>query len=174
MTLKAIACLLVSVLCAIPALAQDGLGPGSRPKRPQVCMSDAELEAEAQMRAGIVLRAFARNCASRGIDGSILPKWSAFDAANAEQLREAVRLRDEAYARNYPDDPYAGQRVVDEMLTSRGIVQPSAQECRTVAEIVNGLATWEDFVAHVRRTQLGMVKQQIKRCKPPGAAGGRR
>ena len=166
------------LLCAagscLPALAQDGLGPGSRPKRPLICMNDAELEAEAQMRAGIVLRAFARNCAARGIDGSILPKWGEFDAANAEQLREAVRLRNEAYARNYPDDAYAGQRIVDETLTSRGIVNPSAQECSSVAEIVNGLNVWEDFIAHARRTQLGQVKQQIKRCKPRGAAGGGR
>lgn len=163
---------LVLIVCASSALAQETRGPGNRPKRPQICMNDAELAAEAQMRAGIILRAFARNCASRGIDASILPKWGEFDAANAEKLREAVRLREEAYARNYPDDAYAGQRMVDETLTSRGITHPSAQECGTIAEIVNGLATWEDFVAHARLTQLGMVKQQIKRCKPRGAAGG--
>lgn len=169
---KFLAGLLLAALCVLPVLAQETRSAGNRPKRPLICMNDAELEAEAQMRAGIVLRAFARNCASRGIDGSILPKWSAFDAANADRLRDAVRLRDEAYARNYPDDAYAGQRIVDETLTSRGIVHPSAQECGTVAEVVNGLNTWEDFVAHARRTQLGMVKQQVKRCKPRGATGG--
>ena len=155
-------------------MAQETRGPGNRPKRPLICMNDAELEAEAQMRAGIILRAFARNCASRGIDGSILPRWGEFDAANADRLREVVRLRNEAYTRNYPDDAYAGQRIVDEALTSRGIVNPSAQECGIVAEIVSGFETWEDFAAHARRTQLGMVKQQIQRCKPRGAAGGGR
>jgi hypothetical protein len=169
---RALLCFLLLV-CVSPTLAQETRGPGNRPKRPLICMSDAELEAEAQMRAGIILRAFARNCASRGVDGSILPKWGEFDAANVERLREAVRLREEAYTRNYPDDAYAGQRIVDETLASRGIVHPSIQECGTVAEIVNRLATWEDFVAHARLTQLGQVKQQIKRCKPPGAAGGR-
>lgn len=164
--------LLPAVLAAMPALAQQGLGPGSRPKQPLVCMNDAELEAEAQVRAGIVLRAFARTCAARGLDAAILQKWGAFDGANAERLQLAVRLRNDAYARNYPDDPYAGQRVIDETLTSRGITQPSQQECGTVAEVVNRLNAWEDFVAHARLTQLGMVKSQIKRCKPRGAAGG--
>lgn len=172
MILRSCLSLLLAAFVAIPALAQDGLGPGSRPKRPLICMSDAELEAEAQVRAGIVLRAFARTCAARGIDNTILQDWAAFDSANADKLQQAVRLRNEAYARNYPNDSYAGQQVIDETLTSRGITHPSVQECETVAEVVNRLNAWEDFVAHARLTQLGMVKSQIKRCKSRGAAGG--
>lgn len=174
MTRRILCGLLLAAGMIMPVQAQDsfGLGPGSRPKRPLICMSDAELEAEAQVRAGIILRAFARTCAARGIDGSILQKWSAFDSAHAEQLQAAVRRRNEAYARNYPDDANAGQRVIDETLASRGITHPSVQECLSVAEVVNGLNTWEDFVAHARLTQLGMVRNQIRRCKPGGAAVG--
>src|SRR3546814_21196766 len=127
-TSKIIYCLLGTLLCAGPALAQDGLGPGSRPKRPSICMNDAELEAEAQMRAGIVLRAFARTCAVRGIDGSILPEWRAFDAANAERLPEAVRLRNDASARNYTEAPHAGQPFVSKTLYSPCFVSPSLHE----------------------------------------------
>jgi len=157
---------------ASTAMAQEGLGAGSRPKSPQLCMTEAEFEAEAVVRSGIVLRAYARDCARRGIDGSILPQWSAFDAANAEQLRNAVELRSQAYARNYPNDAYAGQRVIDEILTSRGIVHPSAQECLAVANVVGGLTSWDDFLLHARRTELGQVKTQFRRCPRKGGGVG--
>lgn len=151
-------------------LAQDGLGPGRRPPQPKICMNDAELEAEAVVRAGIVLRAYARQCARYGIDGSILPKWGAFDAANAASLQNAVRLRNEAYARNYPDDPYAGQRVIDNTLASRGLGRPSPEECLAAADVVGKLKTWNDFLAHARLTELGQVKTQVKACKPKRGA----
>ena len=38
---------LVLIVCASSALAQETRGPGNRPKRPQICMNDAELAAEA-------------------------------------------------------------------------------------------------------------------------------
>lgn len=148
------------------AVAQQGLGPGRRPPAPDICMSEAELEAEAILRTGIVLRAYARECARRGHDGSILPAWGAFDGANAENLRAAVQLRNDAYARNYPDSPKAGQKVVDEVLTSRQLVTLSAEECAATAEVVRGLATWDDFLIHVRRTELGKVRSAIRTCPP--------
>lgn len=136
-------------------------------------MNAAELEAEAVVRAGIVLRAYARDCARRGIDASILPRWGAFDAANAENLRNAVQLRNEAFARLYPDEPKPGQRAIDEALTSRGLIQPTLQECQAAGAVVNGLNAWEDFLAHARRTELGQVKTQIKECPKRRRAGGR-
>lgn len=136
-------------------------------------MTTPELQAEAIVRAGIVLRAYARECARRGIDASILQKWSAFDAANGQTLREAVQARDKAYARNYPDDPYAGQRVIDETLASRGITTLAPQECLAVATVVDGLKSWDDFIAHAKRTELGMVKTAIATCRSGGPGAGR-
>jgi len=128
-------------------------------------MTPPQLEAEAIVRAGIVLRAFARECARRGIDTSILQKWTAFDTANAQNLRAAVQLRDQAYARNYPDNPYAGQQVIDDTLASRGLTTLSPQECLTTSVVVDKLKSWNDFLTHARQTELGMVKTAIKTCR---------
>jgi hypothetical protein len=145
----------------------------AKPKRDTSCMTPPELQAEAIVRAGIVLRAYARECARRGIDGSIVQKWLAFDTANAQSLRDAVQMRDKAYARNYPADPYAGQRVIDDALASRGITTLAPQECVAAAAVVDGLKSWNDFLLHAKRTELGMVKTAIRTCRSGGPGSGR-
>jgi hypothetical protein len=150
-----------------------GVPQATMPKPDNACMTPPELQAEAIVRAGIVLRAYARECARRGFDGSILQKWMAFDAANAQSLREAVQMRDKAYARNYPDNPYAGQQVVDDALASRGLVTLAPSECMATAAVVDGLKSWDDFLVHAKRTELGMGKSAIRTCRSGGPGSGR-
>ena len=167
----AVAALLFAL--AVPALAQDGLRAGSRPKRPDICMKDPELEAEAIVRAGMVIRDHARACARRGLDGAILPIWGAFDAANAQQFRDAVQLRAETYRRLWPDDPYAEQRANNAVVASRQLADFAYEECATLGELVEGFKAWPDFMRHVRSTELGQVKTVYKSCrkKQPAGAG---
>lgn len=178
--LAAIACVAVAGMAGATLAQSPQPKPtpppaSAKPKRDTACMTPPELQAEAIVRAGIVLRAYARECARRGIDASILQKWSAFDTANAQTLREAVQARDKGYARNYPDDPYAGQRAIDDTLASRGITTLSVQECVATAAVVDGLKSWNDFLAHVQRTELGMVKTAIMTCRSggPGSKGAK-
>lgn len=169
MTAALIRGLVALCFCGFPAAAG---AQAAAAKPPQPCMMPAELEAEAIVRTGIVLRAYARECARRGIDGSILQKWSAFDAANAQNLRDAVQQRTDAFARGYPDNPYAGQQVIDDTLASRGLTALSAQECIATAAVVDRLEVWDDLVAHARRTELGKVKTAIRTCRPGPAPAG--
>lgn len=156
---------------ALDAIAQEGLGPGRRKRTPEICMTDPELEAEATVRAGLVIRDFARACARRGHDGTILPLWGAFDAANAERFRTAVQQRTEAYRRNYPEDPYAEQRVTNAVVASRQLLDFAPQECIALGDLVEKFRVWDDFMRHVRSTELGQVKNSIRRCPQlrPGA-----
>src|SRR3546814_1271621 len=48
-----------------------GVPQATKPKPDNACMTPPELQAEAIVRAGIVLRAYARECARRGFDGKI-------------------------------------------------------------------------------------------------------
>lgn len=152
-----------------PALAQEdtgftAFGPGRRPRTPDICMNDAELEAEAIVRGGMVIRDQARACARRGLDGSILPIWGAFDEANAQKFRDAVQIRSEAYKRNWPDDPYAEQRANNATVASRQITDFAPQECVALGNLVDGMKTWDDYMRHIRSTELGQVKTKYKRC----------
>src|SRR3546814_15741626 len=93
--------------------------------------------------------------------------------ANAQRRREAVQMRDKAYARNYPDNPYAGQQVVDDALASRGLVTLAPSECVATAAVVDGLKSWDDFLAHAKRTETGMVRTATRTCRSAGHVSGR-
>lgn len=170
---RGIAALLVAAV-ALPVLAQDGLGPGRRPQTPRICMTPPQMEAEAIVRAGMIIRAYARDCARLGHDATILPLWGAFDQANAQRFRDAVQLRSEAYKLNYPDDPYAEQRATNEVLASRQMSEFAPQECMALADLVGSFNDWDAFMRHVRTTVLGQVKTAFKLCpkKHAGAAAG--
>ncbi len=165
----------VVAICAIalPALAQDGLGPGRRAKRPDICMTSAEIEAEAVVRAGMVIRDHARACARRGLDGSIIHLWAAFDSANAQQFRDAVEIRAGGYKRNWPDDPNVAQRVANESVASRQLVDFAPVECVVLKDLVGGFKSWDDYMVHVRRTEVGQVKTMYRQC-PRGIRGAKR
>lgn len=156
---------------ALPTLAQDGLGPGRRPRQPNICMTDPELEAEAIVRAGMVIRDHARACARRGLDGTILPLWGRFDEANADNFRRAVETRSATYKRLWPDDPYAEQRANNATVASRQLADFSNEECIALGDLVGGLRDWAAFMRHVRSTELGQVKTAYKRCGPPRRQG---
>lgn len=169
---RAVAVLLL-VSFALPVLAQEGLGPGRRAKRPDICFNPDELEAEAIVRGGMVIRDHARACARRGLDGTILQVWGKFDEDNAQALRDAVRLRAEAYQRNWPDDPYALQRANNATVASRQILDFAPEECIALGNLVDGLRTWDDYMRHIRLTELGQVKNVYKQC-PQRRGGGQR
>jgi hypothetical protein len=162
------ACLVAGI--ALPALAQEGLGPGRRPKSPDICMTAPEMEAEAVVRAGMIIRGYARDCARLGHDGSILPLWAAFDQANAQQFRDAVQLRSDSYKRNYPDDAYAEQRATNAVVASRQLTEIPAEECSALLNLVGSFNDWDAFLRHVRMTVLGQVKTTFKQC--PRRRGG--
>lgn len=166
-----VAVLLASLLLPTIVAAQEALGPGRRAKRPDICMKDAELEAEAIVRAGIVIRDRARACARRGLDGTILPAWGKFDEANADKFREAVQLRSATYKRLWPDDPYAEQRATNATVASHQLADFAPEECLTLGDMVEGFTDWPSFMRHVRSTQLGQVKVAYKRCAPPKRPG---
>ncbi|MFN4310680.1 MAG: hypothetical protein ACK4FK_08820 [Ferrovibrio sp.] len=133
-------------------------------------MTAPEMEAEAIVRAGMIIRGYARDCARLGFDGTILPMWSAFDQANAQQFRDAVQLRSEAYRRNYPDDPYAEQRATNAVVASRQITEMPREECVVLLDLVGSFNDWNAFMRHVRTTKLGQVKTAFKLC--PRQRGG--
>ncbi|MCW0232182.1 MAG: hypothetical protein OJJ21_01150 [Ferrovibrio sp.] len=158
---------------ALPAVAQEGLGPGRRAKRPDICMNTIEIEAEAMVRGGMVIRDHARACARRGLDGSIIHLWAAFDTANAEKFQDATEIRAGAYKRNWPDDPNAAQRAANETVASRQLVDFSPVECVVLKDLVGGFKTWTDYLVHIRRTEVGQVKTLYKQC-PKGTVGAQR
>lgn len=160
------------LLMAGQALAQSGLGPGSRPKRSDRCFNTPELDAEAIVRAGIIIRDHARACARRGHDGGIIHLWAAFDTVNAEEFRRAVEVRTEAFKRNFPDDPYAAQRAVNDSVASRQLVDFAPAECVALRDLVEGFKGWPDYMKHVRTTELGQVKMIYRQCprRSPGEA----
>lgn len=137
-------------------------------------MTAPEMEAEAIVRAGIIIRGYARDCARLGHDGSILPMWGAFDQANIQRFRDAVQVRSESYKRNYPDDPYAEQRATNAVVASRQITEFAREECTALAGLVGSFNDWDAFMRHVRTTVLGQVKTAFKLCpKARGGAAGR-
>jgi hypothetical protein len=158
------------LLMAGSALAQQGLGPGSRPKRPERCFNTPELEAEAIVRAGMIIRDHARACARRGHDSGIIELWSAFDGAHAEEFRKAVEVRAEAFRRNWPDDAYAAQRDANETVASRQLVDFAPAECVALRDLVEGFKIWADYMKHVRVVELGQVKTLYRQCprRSPG------
>jgi len=162
---------LASLLLPMMAAAQEGLGPGRRAKRPDICMKDSELEAEAIVRAGMVIRDHARACARRGLDGTILPTWGKFDEANGDRFREAVQTRSAAYKRLWPDDPYAEQRANNATVASRQLADFAPEECVALGDLVETFTDWPSFMRHVRSTELGQVKNVYKRCGPPKRPG---
>jgi hypothetical protein len=163
--------LLVAAI-ALPAVAQE-LGPGRRERRPDICMNSIEIEAEAMIRAGMVIRDHARACARRGLDGSIIHLWSAFDTTNAAKFQDAVEIRAGAYKRNWPNDPNAAQRAANETVASRQLVDFSPVECVVLKDLVDGFKTWTDYLVHIRRTEVGQVKAMYKQC-PKGTVGAQR
>jgi hypothetical protein len=162
----------LALLTAGTAIAQQALGPGSRPKRPDRCFNTQELEAEAIVRTGMIIRDHARACARRGHDGGIIQLWGAFDSANAEEFRRAVEVRAEAFRRNWPDDAYAAQRAANETVASRQLVDFAPAECVALRDLVGGFKAWPDFMKHVRTVELGQVKTLYRQCpkRSPGEA----
>lgn len=160
----------LALLMAGSALAQSGLGPGSRPKTPNKCFNTPEIEAVAIVRAGMVIRDHARACARRGHDTGILQLWGAFDNANAEEMRRAVEVRAEAFRRNWPDDPNAAQRDANETVASRQLVDFAPAECVALRDLVEGFKTWRDYMKHVRIVEVGQVKMLYRTCpkRSPG------
>lgn len=160
----------LALLMAGTALAQSGLGPGSRPKTPNKCFNAPEIEAVAIVRAGMVIRDHARACARRGHDTGILQLWGAFDNANAEEMRRAVEVRAEAFRRNWPDDPNAAQRDANETVASRQLVDFAPAECVALRNLVEGFKTWRDYMKHVRTVEVGQVKMLYRTCpkRSPG------
>ena len=160
----------LALLMAGTALAQSGLGPGSRPRTPNKCFNSPEIEAVAIVRAGMVIRDHARACARRGHDGGILQLWGAFDNANAEELRRAVDVRAEAFRRNWPDDPSAAQRDANETVASRQLVDFAPAECVALRDLVEGFTNWQDYMKHVRTVEVGQVKMLYRTCprRSPG------
>ncbi|MEK9969326.1 MAG: hypothetical protein VW600_09325 [Ferrovibrio sp.] len=162
----------LALLMAGSAVAQQGLGPGSRPKRPEKCFNTPELEAEAIVRAGMIIRDHARACARRGHDGGIIELWARFDGENAEEFRKAVEVRAEAFRRNWPDDPYAAQRAANDTVASRQLVDFAPAECVALRNLVEGFTIWTDYMKHVRVVELGQVKTIYRQCpkRSPGEA----
>lgn len=160
----------LALLMAGTALAQSGLGPGSRPKTPNKCFNAPEIEAVAIVRAGMVVRDHARACARRGHDTGILQLWGAFDNANAEEMRRAVEVRAEAFRRNWSDDPNAAQRDANETVASRQLVDFAPAECVALRDLVEGFKTWRDYMKHVRTVEVGQVKMLYRTCpkRSPG------
>lgn len=165
----------LALLMAGTALAQSGLGPGSRPKRPDTCFNTPEVEAVAIVRAGMVIRDHARACARRGHDRSLINLWAEFDNANAEEMKRAVEVRAEAFRRNWPNDPNAAQRDANETVASRQLVDFAPAECFALRDLVEGFTTWRDYMKHVRTVEVGQVKTLYRTCprRSPGEPGAR-
>lgn len=163
--------MIAALLLPLAAAAQEGLGPGRRAKRPDICMTDPELEAEAIVRAGMVIRDHARACARRGLDATTLPIWGKFDEANADRFRQAVQVRSQAYKRLWPEDPYAEQRANNATVASRQLADFAPEECVALGDLVETFTDWPSFMRHVRTTELGQVKTVYKRCGPPKRPG---
>lgn len=165
----------LALLLAGDALAQDGLRAGSRPKRPDICFNQPEIEAEAIVRAGMIIRDHARACARRGHDTEILQLWGAFDNANADKLQDAVQVRAQAYRRNWPNDPNVAQRYANESVASRQLVDFAPAECVALRDLVESFKIWPDYMKHVRTVEVGQVKTLIRQCprRSPGEPGAR-
>lgn len=147
------------------AMAEDYFSPARRPKPgPVKCMDEREQKAEALIRSGLILRQYARECRRLGLDAQLLDLWDAFDAANGEQIKAAARLRDEAFKRNYPDNPNAAQESDSIILAARGLQTMAAEECQALRRVLERLLEYNDLVAHSTRTELGLVKASIPRC----------
>lgn len=170
--------LLMPLLAAEQAWAQSndpsyGLGAGRRPKREMPCMDDREQKAEALIRTGIILREIGRECARRRVDLDLLPLWYAFDAANAEQIQAAARLRGAALERNYPETPEVALRVDNRLIASTGLLRMANEECNVARNLVQSFAEYNDFVRHAQRTELGRVKNIYPMCKTRNNRGDR-
>lgn len=147
------------------ALAEDYYSPARRPKpAPVKCMDEREQKAEALIRSGLILRQYARECRRLGLDVQLLDLWDAFDAANGEQIQAAGRLRDEAFKRNYPDNPNAAQESDSIILATRGLQTMAPEECQALRRVLERLQEYNDLVVHSTRTELGMIKSSIPRC----------
>jgi hypothetical protein len=157
------------------AQQQEGLRAASRPKRSDACFNRPEIEAEAIVRAGMIIRDHARACARRGHDYGILQLWAAFDSDNAEKLQDPVQLRDQAYKRNWPKDPNMAQRYANESVASRQLVDFAPEECMALRDLVEGFRIWPDYMKHVRTVEVGQVKSLIRQCprRSPGEPGAR-
>lgn len=165
----------LALLATGQAVAQDGLRAASRPKRPDICFNRPEIEAEAIVRAGMIIRNHARACDRRGHDSGILQLWGTFDSANAEKLQDAVRVRAQAYKRNWPNDPNIAQRYANESVASRDLVDFAPEECVALRDLVEGFRTWPDYMKHVRTVEVGQVMSLIRQCprRSPGEPGAR-
>jgi len=139
-------------------------GPARRPPSQRVCMDDREQKAEALIRTGIILREIGRECAKRNVDATLLPAWNAFDAANADQIQAATRLRQGALERNYPDRPNIQRDFDDRLIASRGLTTISNEECTVAGRLLKSWTSYNDLVKHSARTELGRVRSIFPKC----------
>lgn len=139
-------------------------GPARRPPAKRVCMDDREQKAEALIRTGIILREIGRECAKRNVDPTLLPAWNAFDAANADQIQAATRLRQGALERNYPDRPNIQRDFDDRLIASRGLTTIASEECIVAGRMLKSWTSYNDLVKHSARTELGRVRSIFPKC----------
>lgn len=148
-----------------PRIENQYLGPGRRKKPRDICMDEREQKAEALVRSGIVIREYARECLRQGWDGGLLDLWNTFENANGEQIKAAVRLRDDAFLRNYPENPQATRQSDSIVLASRNISRMAPAECTALRKVVTDFKDYNDFVRFSAITELGLVRNSITLCK---------
>ncbi len=162
---------------APPACAQNPTGAGQGGPagaaggvnaRNRYCFNEKEAEAEAEVRAGILLREILRRCAR--FDGesgqTYLDDWYKFDREHGEQLRAAVAMRSNVLKRIYPDRTVQEQWENDATIATRAAPQVDAGVCKAAYDVVDKIKAeaWQGF-KYYANLQQKLLSTEIPLCR---------
>lgn len=141
------------ILPSGPACAQ---APGAQQNRgrTQACFNKKEVEAEAEVRAGLRLREILRRCAAESPDGQrALADWYRFDRDNGDRLRTAVEMRSAAIKRVFPQRTMEEQYANDAVIATQQPTEYNDGVCKSAYNVVDRI-TKEGWPAYKYYAQL--------------------
>jgi len=131
------------------------------------CFNTKEVEAEAEVRAGLGLRDTLRRCARVSQAGqTALEDWYKFDSENADRIKGAVTMRSNAIKRIYPNRTAMEQWENDANIATRAATEINDGVCKAVYDVIDSLKKkgWPGF-KYYAKLQQSLLVDDIPICK---------
>lgn len=136
-------------------------------KKTTNCYNAKEVEAEAEVRAGLGLRDMLRRCARISEAGqTALDAWYKFDQENADRIKGAVTLRSNAIKRIFPKRTAQEQWENDANIATNAAPEINDGVCKAAYDVVDKLKKngWPAFKYHAK-LQQSLLVDDIPICK---------
>ncbi|MBX3455903.1 hypothetical protein [Ferrovibrio sp.] len=146
-----------------PACAQAA----GNSKKNTNCYNAKEVEAEAEVRAGLGLRDTLRRCARVSEDGqAALDAWYAFDKDNTDRIKGAVTMRHNTIKRLYPKRTAQEQWENDASIATRAAPEINDGVCKAAYDVIDKLKKngWPAF-KYYAKLQQSLLVTDIPICR---------